>query len=148
MQILRQPLTDIVLDTNVLVAGLRSRQGASFHLLSMIGQGRFNLHISVPLLLEYEEVLHRQLPSLIGLDADDIDRFLDYVCAVALQHEIFFLWRPILRDPDDEMLLELAVEAGCDTIVTHNRRDFAGSEPFGIRVLSPREYLIEIGEIR
>lgn len=140
-------LADIVIDTNVLVAALRSRQGASFRLVSLIGQGRFNLHISVPLLLEYEAVLHRQLSHLPGLNADDIEHFLDYVCAVAHQHEVFFLWRSTLHDPLDEMLLELAVEAQCEVIVTYNRRDFVGSEPFGIKILSPREYLAAIGEI-
>lgn len=68
-------LANIVLDTNVLIAGLRSRQGASFRLVSMIGKGRFNLHLSVPLVLEYEDVLSRQLPNLSGLDANDIERF-------------------------------------------------------------------------
>jgi putative PIN family toxin of toxin-antitoxin system len=148
MRISPQILTDIIVDTNVLVSALRSNQGAAFRLVSIIGQRRFNLHISVPVLLEYEDVLHRQLRELPGLNADDINRFLDYICSVAHQHEIFFLWRPTLRDPKDEMLLELAVEAQCDAIITYNRRDFVGSNQFGVQILSPREYLVPIGVIK
>ncbi len=71
---------------------------------------------------------------------------LDYLCSSARQQLIFFRWRPTLLDPNDDMLLELAVAAGCDAIVTHNRRHFQGIDRFGIRVLSPAEFLAEIGD--
>ena len=77
----------------------------------------------------------------------DIEDFLDYFCAVAGQQEIFFLWRPCLRDPKDDMILELAVAAGCDGIVTFNLADFRGIESFGLRALTPRDFLFEIGEL-
>jgi putative PIN family toxin of toxin-antitoxin system len=136
----------VVLDTNVLVAALRSRLGASYKLLSLLGTGKYEIHISVPLVLEYEEVLQRFLEDL-NLTGEDIGDFLDYVCAVGVPHEVFFLWRPFLRDPKDDMVLELAVVAGCTSIVTFNQRDFAGAEAFGIRARAPIALLREIGEV-
>jgi putative PIN family toxin of toxin-antitoxin system len=108
----------VVLDTNAIYSGLRSRRGASFKLLSLLGTGRFEIHLSVPLVLEYEEVLQEKSRDL-RLAEGDIDDVLNYLCRVAGLHEIHFLWRPRLKDPDDEMILELAVEAGCDYIVTY-----------------------------
>ena len=134
----------IVLDTNVLIAGLRSRNGASFRLLSVIGEATFELNVSVPLVLEYEEVAKREARAL-GLTHAEIDDVLDYLCAVAVHREIYFLWRPVLRDAADDMVLEVAVEAGCDFVVTHNARDFAGAERFGVRVVTPGEFLKRIG---
>lgn len=130
----------IVLDTSVLVAGLRSPHGASFALLEMVGRSKFELNVSVPLVLEYEAVAKRQSREL-GLRFEDIDDVLDYICSTARHRPIYYLWRPLLRDPGDDMVLELAVEAQADYIVTHNIRDFAGSEHFGIRVVTPGEYL-------
>lgn len=80
------------------------------------------------------------------MTVDDIDDVLDYMCRVGNRRQIFFLWRPYLKDPRDDHVLELAVEANCDFIVTHNVRDFAGAERFGIRVVRPREFLRIIGE--
>lgn len=82
--------------------------------------------------------------SSTTLDESDIAAILDYMCSVADHQEIFFLWRPILRDPGDDMLLEVAVAADCQAIVTHNVRDFAGAEKFGLRVLTPSAFLQEI----
>ncbi len=130
----------IVIDTNVLVAGLRSRTGASFKLLGLIGRDKFEVCLSVPLVLEYEDVLLRHLDALT-LSKQDVHDFLDYVIAVSEHHEIHYLWRPTLRDPNDEMLLELAVKAQCKSIVTFNKLDFKGSNEFGIELLSPAEFL-------
>ena len=135
----------IVLDTNVFVSALRSRGGASFKLLSLIGGGRFQLNVSVPLVLEYEDAAKR---ADLALTEKHIDDVLDYVCHVANRREIFFLWRPWLKDPKDDFILELAVEAACDFIVTFNLRDFAGSEKFGVRVITPREFLRILGETK
>ncbi|MEM6254365.1 MAG: putative toxin-antitoxin system toxin component, PIN family [Cyanobacteria bacterium P01_D01_bin.156] len=138
------PIPQIVIDTNVIVAGLRSRNGAAFKLLGLVGSESFNIHLSVPLVLEYEEVLLRQLPNLT-INASDIQDFIDFHCTIAAHHQIFFLWRPYLRDPKDDMVLELAVKAECDSVVTYNTRDFAGIEQFGISAITPAEFLDSIG---
>ena len=109
--------------------------------------GTFDVHISVPLMLEYEAVLLKHEP-LSRLTECDIDDLLDYVCAVGVKHDVFFLWRPRLRDPKDDMVLETAVAGGCDAIVTYNRRDFGGARDFDISVVTPFEFLTEIGELR
>lgn len=134
------------MDTCVLVPALRSRRGASHRLLRLIDSGKFEVSLSVPLLLEYEEVCKR-LVGTIPLTESDIDAVLDYFCHVAHHQTVFYLWRPFLKDPEDDMVLELAVAADCQVIVTYNVRDFRGAERFGIRVLTPQEFLREIGEL-
>lgn len=94
----------VVLDTSVVVSAVRSRKGASFQLLSRVGSDAFELAISVPLVLEYEDALMRQL-SATALDEADIAAIIDYICSVAVRQEIFFLWRPILRDPGDDLVV-------------------------------------------
>ena len=136
----------IIIDTNVLVSALRSRRGASFRLLELLGSGKYEFSVSVPLVLEYEVVSKRQLGE-ISLSEDDIDNVIDYICSVAQHQQISFLWRPFLKDVRDDMVLELAVSSGCDTIVTYNKKDFVGVDLFGIRVLTAREFLQDIGEI-
>ena len=136
----------IVLDTNVLISALRSDEGASFKLFSLLGDSRFDINISVPLVLEYEEIAQRQAEEL-GLTTQDIDDALDYICTVARQRLIFFLWRPYLKDAEDDHILELAFEAGCDYIVTYNLRDFSGVERLGIQVVTPVQFLQRIGEL-
>ncbi|MEW5804510.1 MAG: putative toxin-antitoxin system toxin component, PIN family [bacterium] len=140
-------MPEIVVDTNVLIAALKSRRGASFRLLSMIGQGKFNINLSVPLLLEYEAVA-KELIGGTALTAEDIDDILNYICSVSKWRKIFYLWRPFLKDPKDDMVLELAVTSQCDMIITYNEKDFRNVEQyFGIRVLTPKELLLEIGEV-
>ncbi|MGD1932501.1 MAG: putative toxin-antitoxin system toxin component, PIN family [Leptolyngbyaceae cyanobacterium] len=134
------PIPQIVIDTNVMVAGLRSRNGTAFRLLSLVGGGLFDIHLSVPLVLEYEDVLTRELSNLT-IDAADVQDVINFHCAVATHHQIFFLWRPYLRDPKDDMVLELAVKAGCDSVVTYNTRDFTGLERFGVSAITPAEFL-------
>ncbi|HFD39326.1 MAG TPA: putative toxin-antitoxin system toxin component, PIN family [Anaerolineae bacterium] len=136
----------VVIDTNVLVSALRSRKGASHRLLLLVGGARFEINVSVPLMLEYETIVQR-LADDIPLAQRDIDDVLDYLCAVANRRKVFYLWRPFLRDPKDDMVLELAVTAGCDFIVTFNKKDFVGAERFGIRVVTPQEFLARIGEL-
>lgn len=143
------PIPQIVIDTNVIVAGLRSRNGSAFQLfqlLTLVGCGQFQIHLSVPLVLEYEEVLLRELPNL-AIDALDVQDFIDFHCAVATHHQIFFLWRPYFRDPKDDMVLELAVKAGCDSVVTYNIRDFVGVEQFGLTAITPARFLESIGAL-
>lgn len=139
-------LPRVVLDTNVLVAASRSRKGASAKLLSLVGTGRFDVCLSVPLLLEYESVFLR------GIEPGSPDwqgrmDILDYLCAVGKRQEIFFLWRPYLRDPKDEMVLETAVAGGCEAIVSYNRKDFLGIERFNLKLYEPREFLEIIGAL-
>ncbi len=137
----------IVFDTCVLVAALKSRNGAAFRLLSLIGKSdRFRINLSVPLVLEYEDVTSR--PGMVDpLTHKDVSDILDYLCSVARCREIFFLWRPFLRDPKDDMVLELAVEANCSYIVTFNLKDFRGVETFGIKAILPADFLRLIGEL-
>lgn len=94
-----------------------------------------------------EAALFRQARAL-GLSRTDIGDVLDYLCSVARRQSIFFLWRPQLRDPSDDMVLELAVAAGCRFIVTFNTRDFGPARSFSQRVLTPREFLKTIGVIQ
>jgi putative PIN family toxin of toxin-antitoxin system len=128
----------IVVDTNVLVAAIRSRRGASFGLLRLVGTGAFDVAVSVPLVLEYEDALLRVRGRL---SADDVRAVVDYICAVGRLQNIFYLWRPLLRDPKDDMVAEVAVASGADSIVTHNLKDFSGVQRFGVTALSPAVFL-------
>jgi len=136
----------IVIDTSVFVSALRSRRGASHKLLMLLGSTKFEVNVSVPLVLEYEDAAKRLLGE-IPLTEHDVDDILNYICKVANRWKIFYLWRPFLTDPKDEMVLELAVTARCDAIVTYNKADFPGVEIFGLRVLTAKEFLQEIGEL-
>jgi len=114
-----------VLDTDVLVAALRSSQGASRLLLLSALDRRFELLLSVPLILEYEAVLTRpEHLAACGLSAGEVERVLDDLTSVARPVKLAFRWRPILSDPDDDMVLETAVNGSADAIVTFNRGDF------------------------
>lgn len=132
-----------MLDTNVLVSAIRSRRGASFALLEHLARGDFEAAVSVPLVLEYEDALHRHIGAG-PLDSQDVSDLLDAICATAHRQAIFFLWRPLLPDPNDDMVAELAVAAECSAIVTHNVRDFVGVEAFAIRVVPPGEFLLSL----
>jgi putative PIN family toxin of toxin-antitoxin system len=136
----------IVIDTNVLIAALRSNQGASFRLLSLIGSGKFEINLSVPLVLEYEEAAKRLIDA-IPLSSADIDAVIDYLCKASNHWSISYLWRPLLRDPNDDMVLELAVGSGSQFLVTFNTKDFGEAQQFRIKVQTPREYLAHIGEL-
>src|SRR6266496_1300407 len=131
----------VVFDTSVLVAAARSRQGASFALVSSIPSAEFELCLSVGLYAEWQEVLTRAENLPPGDSVDDALRFLRFLASHAHLQEIHFLWRPFLADADDDMVLELALAAGCRHIVTHNVKDFHGSEQLGVTALSPREFL-------
>ena len=136
------PAPLVVLDTNVLVAAIRSRRGASFRVLEQVGTGVFDIVVSVPLVLEYEDAMLRRRGALSAHEVGDV---VDYICSVARRQPIFYLWRPLLRDPKDDMVAEVAVAAGAEAVVTHNRRDFTGIGSFGIRVDTPQEFLKVIG---
>ena len=135
-----------IIDTNVLVSALRSSRGWSYHILALADSGKFVPCLSVPLVLEYEAAAKR-LCRKGGLTAATVDTIIDYLCRVSTHHRIHYLWRPLLRDPSDDMVLELAVAAQADFIVTHNRADFRGAEGFAVEVLAPVEFLRRIGEV-
>jgi putative PIN family toxin of toxin-antitoxin system len=133
----------IVLDTSVFVAAARSGRGASNKLLGLIGSKAFETVISVPLVLEYEDALMRHLTEFV-YTAEDVQELLDFVCAHGRPQPIYYLWRPLLPDPGDDHVLEVAMAARCDTIVTFNVRHFAGAEQFGVGIRTPGAFYREI----
>lgn len=136
-------LMRLVLDTDVLVAAMRSPSGASSALLQAALEGRVTLLGNVAWALEYEAVCSRtEHLAAGGLTADEGRIFVDAVFALIEPVESHFVWRPQLRDPADEMVLEAAVNGGAQAIVSFNHRDY-GAAPvrFGIRMLLPRDAL-------
>jgi putative PIN family toxin of toxin-antitoxin system len=136
----------IVIDTNVFISSLRSRRGMPYKLMSLVDSALFGINLSVPLALQYEATAKR-LQAEIALSPAQIDDVIDYLCAVSRHWRIWYLWRPFLPDADDDMVLELAVAAQCEAIVTYNVTDFAGSTRFGIRALTPKMFLESIGAL-
>ena len=137
----------LVLDTDVVVAAMRSPAGASAAILRSIRQGQATLLLSVPLAVEYEAVCQKAEQRVAaGLSESEVDIFVTAVIAMAEPVEMHFLWRPQLRDPNDEMVLEVAVNGKADALVTFNVRDY-GNVPsrFGVDLLLPRA---AIGRIR
>lgn len=140
-------IPNVVIDTNVVIAAQRSQRGASALLISLIGTGLFEIHTSIPLVLEYEEVLTRHKTTL-GLSQKDVTDLVDAFCALSKRQEkIHFRWRPFLPDEKDEFILDLAVAANCDYIITYNKKDFTGVEQFGIEATDPKIFLQIIGKI-
>lgn len=138
----------VTLDTNVLVAGLRSRNGASFRVLSQWLRGDFVACASVPLWLEYEATLKRaDMAIVLRLSGDDVDALLDAWAVHVVPVELRFLWRPQLRDPKDEMVLETALNGRADALVTFNRADFdKAARRFGLTLWRPQELLARLGD--
>ena len=137
---------NVVIDTNVIIAALRSKRGSAYKLLITLVEDLYLPNISVPLFVEYESVAKRQ-GMLEGLGNEDIEAILDYVLSKSSIRKIFYLWRPFLKDPKDDFILELAVESQSEFIITYNKNDFKGIEKFGVRALTPKELLKKIGEI-
>jgi len=133
---------NIVIDTNVLLSALYSNKGASYKLLSIIDSEKFVVNISTTLIYEYEEILKQKSK----LEYKYIDAILNYICKVGKKNKIFYLWRPKLKDVDDDFLLELAVKSN-SIIVTLNGKDFKPAKKFNIKVMTPKEFLQYIGEI-
>jgi putative PIN family toxin of toxin-antitoxin system len=135
-----------VLDTSVMVAALRSSRGASRQLLLGALTHRFELLLSVPLLLEYEAVLTRaEQLTAFGIGRRDVERALDDITSVASPVRLSYRWRPQLSDAKDDMVLETAVNGNADAVVTFDQADFAPlGERFDCRVMLPREALCEL----
>ena len=139
----------IIIDTNVIVAALRSSQGASYRLLKLLKEGdrRFRINVSTSLILEYEAVLKREIHRQ-GKDMAVIDRFIDDIVSLANRHPIFYLLRTHLKDADDDFILELAFSSGADYIVTYNTGNFRHAKMFGVDAIRPKTFLQKIGEIK
>jgi putative PIN family toxin of toxin-antitoxin system len=133
----------VVLDTSVVVAALRTRAGAGNAVLRLVAKRRLIPLVSPPLFLEYEDVLKRAEQRIAhGLTLEMIDEFLSEFAALVEPVEVRFLWRPQVRDPSDEMVLEAAVNGRADALVTYNVRDFAlAGERFAVPVLRPPDLL-------
>lgn len=131
----------VVIDTNVLVAALRSSSGASFQMLLAADRGDFEIAFSVPLLTEYEDVC-RRADCGIQISRQAIDKVICRMAQLAVQQPIYFLWRHILPDPKDDMVLEVAVASGATHIVTFNQRDFRQAVEFGVSVVTPSKFLV------
>jgi putative PIN family toxin of toxin-antitoxin system len=129
-----------VIDTNVLVAALRSSTGASHQILLAADRGEFELALSVPLLAEYDDVCHRP-DNGIQLSAKAIDDIINRIAQIARQQTIHYLWRGILPDPKDDMVFEVAVAAEASHIITFNRKDLMPASEFGIKVILPSQFL-------
>jgi putative PIN family toxin of toxin-antitoxin system len=138
----------VVLDTSVLVAGLRSQLGVSNRVLLAVAERRCVPLVTTALFLEYESVLLRAEQQLAtGMNAADVEGFLAALASAAEPAELNFLWRPQLRDPADEMILEAAVNGRAAAVVTHNVRDFrSATTQFGVQTLTPAEFLKELAK--
>jgi putative PIN family toxin of toxin-antitoxin system len=136
----------LVLDTSVVVAGLRTRLGAGNAVLRLVALRRVVILATPPLFLEYEDVLNRAEHRLVhGLIPAEIDEFLAELAALVAPVEVHFQWRPQVRDPNDEMVLEAAINGGADALVTYNISDFRdAAERFGISLLRPAELLKKV----
>jgi putative PIN family toxin of toxin-antitoxin system len=129
-----------VLDTCTLISALRSSTGASYEILRAIRDGDIKIALSVALALEYESVALRAglIPSLTE---EEIKAIIDVLCFLSHHQKIFYIWRPFLSDPNDDLVLELAVAAGCEYIITHNLKDFKGSDSMKIQAVTPAQAL-------
>lgn len=135
----------VVIDTNVWLSALTSSQGASHRLVQWLFEQDAHLHcVSIPFVLELEDVFFR--PSnqarLTHFSKDQLHQFVNDICHVSLHQSIYFLWRPLIKDPKDDMVLELVVNAQADFLVTYNLKDFKQAEKnFDFRLLTPKQFL-------
>ena len=128
-----------VLDTNVLYAAFRSQRGWSHSVFVALRQGRWTAVLSNHLVHEYEEILKAKAPEL-GLSLADVDVLLDAICARGEEWQLAAGWVPILLDPDDEPLVQLAYDSSARRIITHNLRHLAPARALGVEVLPPRVF--------
>lgn len=136
----------VALDTDVIVAARRSRSGAANALLRALRAGQLEAVASVPMMLEYEAVLMRpEHREAMGLSEPQVQAVLDDLAALVTPVVPYFLWRPRLRDPDDEMVLDAAVNGAADAVVTFNKRDFLpAASLFNVQILTPAEALWQL----
>ena len=136
----------VVLDTNILTAGLRSRDGASFTILALVAGRHVRPLVATALFLEYEAVLRRpEQVEVHGLSAIALDRFFAEFAALSEPVDVHFVWRPQLSDMNDELVLEAAVNGRADALLTYNVKDFGdAAQRLGVRVISPGQLLVEM----
>jgi len=130
---------------------LRSKQGASYALLSELSSQDFQIALTIPLYIEYQDVLSRPEMLALGYTLNDITDLTQYLCSIAHKQSIYYLWRPWLKDPKDDMVLEAAFASQSDYIVTCNTKDFNGKgieDSFGIQPVTAKQLLIELGRIK
>ena len=135
-----------MIDTNVVLSALKSNKGASYALMSLLPSTKFTTSLSVPLYTEYQDVLTREINMTGTSTKQDIQAYCRYLASISLKKDIFFLWRPWLRDPKDDMVLELAFASKCEYIVTHNLKDFKHIESFGVQAINPANFLKLLNE--
>ena len=137
----------VIFDTNVLAAALRSKRGASYALLSMLPSAKFELAVSIPLYLEYMDVLMRPELKPAGISNADVLGFVRQILDYSHRQSLYFRWRPWLPDAKDDMILELAIAANAVYIVTFNLKDFGNIESFGVKAVLPSEFLEVVRKI-
>ncbi len=140
-------MESVIIDTNIFVSALKSNKGAAYALISKLPLQKFVFYLSVPLYVEYQDVLTRPENMTGENSREEILAFLRYICKMAHHQKIFYLWRPWLKDPKDDMVLELAVASHCKYIITYNLKDFVNIQTFGIKAVTPREFLSIIDEV-
>ena len=142
----------IVLDTNIVLSALLSNRGASHLLMTWLFKSKKKYNVlSNTLVTEFEDVLTRDknIKQFNNLSKEDVLSFIDDICLISYHQSIYFLWRPFLKDSNDDMVLEVAVNANVRAIITFNPKDFKGvKEQFGIDILTPKEYLIKVGALK
>lgn len=137
----------VILDTNVILAAMRSQTGASYRLLLTIGHPRWQSVVTPALMYEYEDVARRP-GNVPGLSPQDITDILDLLYRESHRQLVWFSWRPASPDPGDDLVLDAAVAGGCDFVVSFNERHLRAAREFGIEILKPVELLKLIGEIK
>jgi len=133
----------VVIDTNIWIAALISKDGASREIIRLALQGKITPHISTSLLVEYEAVMQREkIQKLCTLNASEQEALFHAYLSTCKWNEIFYLWRPNLNDKNDDFLVELAVASNSKVIITDNKKDIAHGElQFDFEVLTPKEFL-------
>jgi len=127
-----------------MLSSLKSKLGASYSIIEELSNDKFEIAISVPLILEYEATLKKYLDRNIFAD-NDIEDFINYICKIGIGTKIYYLWRPILSNPYDDHILEVAVASEAKFIVTYNLKDFKKTRKFGIEAITPKDFLKIIG---
>ena len=131
----------VVLDTSVLVSAMRSQRGASYRLIRSLPSPQFQPVLSISLYTEWQSVLTRPEHLPHGVSTEQMLSFLRYLASLAHPQDIYYLWRPFLRDPNDDMVLECAIASGSRYIITHNVRDFQRAQLLGPQPLTPADFL-------
>jgi putative PIN family toxin of toxin-antitoxin system len=136
-----------VMDTNVLVAAFRSRKGASYEIFDRLRQDEWTAVLSNHLFYEYEEVMKEDAAAL-SLSLDDVDQIVNAISARGEEWSLTHNWEPVLTDPDDEPLVQLAQESGSLVVITHNTRHLQPASALGIQVLKPKEFLFILRQLK